>query len=572
MKKNDKVLKWLYKVPAGKRRYVLALILVQALVGATGSVFALLLRSVIDCAVAGDGAGFRRSLLLSILLVIGQISLRALIRWLNELSRSTYENLFKERLLDQLLRKNYASVSAVHSGEWLNRLTSDTVVVANGYVDILPGLAGMLVKLATALIMIVVLDARFACFLLPCGVLLILFTFLFRGSLKKLHRNVQEADGRLRVFLQERLGGMMVIHSFAGEARTLEEAAEKMGGHKSARMRKNRFHNFCNVGFAAAMNGMYLGGLGYFGYGILKGTVSFGTLSAVLQLIGQVQAPFADISSYLPRFYAMEASAERLMEAEAFADDIEGELMKRDEVRRYYREELRSFGLRGAAFTYYAPAETVKELNKEHMPTVLRDLTLSIGKGETVAFTGHSGCGKSTVLKLLMCMYRLDAGERYLQDKAGREQPLSANWRRLFAYVPQGNQLMSGSIRELVSFADPQGAGDEARLWSALEIACAKDFVSEQEKGLDTLLGERGAGLSEGQMQRLAIARAVFADSPVLLLDEATSALDEQTEKQLLENLRQLTDKTVLIVTHRPAALSICDRVIHFTEGGPEEV
>lgn len=571
MKINNKVLKWLYTVPGGKRRYVLALILVQALVGTTGAVFALLLRGVVDCAVAGDGDGFRRYLLLAVLLVTAQISLRAVIRWLSELSRSAIENLFKKRLLDRLLRKSYASVSAVHSGEWLNRLTSDTVVVANGYVDILPGLAGMLVKLASALIMIVVLDPRFACFLLPCGVLLILFTFLFRGSLKKLHRNVQEADGRLRVFLQERLGGMMVIRSFAGETLTLQEADRKMGGHQRARMRKNRFHNFCNVGFSAAMNGMYLGGLGYFGYGILRGTVSFGTLSAVLQLIAQVQAPFADISGYLPRFYAMEASAERLMEAEAFDDDMEGELIGRDAVLRYYREQLQSFGLRSAAFTYYAPSESVKELSKEHMPAVLRGLSLSIRRGETVAFTGQSGCGKSTVLKLLMCMYRLDAGERFLRDNAGREQPLTANWRRLFAYVPQGNQLMSGSIRELVSFADPTGAGDEARLWSALEIACARDFVAQLEKGLDTPLGERGTGLSEGQMQRLAIARAIFADSPVLLLDEATSALDEQTEKQLLENLRQLTDKTVVIVTHRPAVLSICDRVVHFSEGGPEE-
>ena len=569
--RNNKVLKWLYAVPGGKRRYVLILIGVQTLVGASGAVFALLLRSVIDCAVAQDGAGFWRSLMLTVLLILGQISLRAVIRWLNELSRSTYENLFKERLLDQLLRKNYASISAVHSGEWLNRLTSDIVVVANSYVDILPGLAGMLVKLISALAMIVVLDARFACFLLPCGVLMILFTFLFRGSLKRLHRQMQEADGRLRVFLQERLGGMMVIHSFAAESRTLHQAREKMGDHQAARMRKNRFHNFCNVGFSAAMNGMYLGGLGYFGYGILKGSVSFGTLSAILQLIGQVQAPFADISSYLPRFYAMEASAERLMEVEAFADDIEGEILSREEVSRFYREELKAFGLKRASFTYYAPAESIGDLSKEHMPAVLRDLSLSIGQGETVAFTGHSGCGKSTVLKLLMCMYRLDEGERFLLDQQGREQALSANWRRLFAYVPQGNQLMSGTIRELVSFAEPRAAGDDARLLNALEIACAREFVEELEKGLDALLGERGAGLSEGQMQRLAIARAIFADSPVLLLDEATSALDEQTEKQLLENLRRLTDKTVLIVTHRPAALSICDRIIRFSEEGLEE-
>ena len=161
-----------------------------------------------------------------------------------------------------------------------------------------------------------------------------------------------------------------------------------------------------------------------------------------------------------------------------------------------------------------------------------------------------------------------DAGERYYTDRQGNRGALSSAYRRLFAYVPQGNYLMSGTIREIVAFAEPDAAADAERLRRALQIACAESFVSELDQGVETLLGERGAGLSEGQMQRIAIARAVFSESPILLLDEATSALDAETEKQLLENLRNMTDKTVVIVTHRPAALSICDRVYEFTENG----
>jgi ATP-binding cassette subfamily B protein len=158
--------------------------------------------------------------------------------------------------------------------------------------------------------------------------------------------------------------------------------------------------------------------------------------------------------------------------------------------------------------------------------------------------------------------------KKYYVDEQGNRGPLSSAYRRLFAYVPQGNFLMSGTIREIVSFADPGAASDEERLFNALRIACADGFVSELDQGADTLLGERGTGLSEGQMQRIAIARAIFSGSPILLLDEATSALDAQTEQQLLKNLRSMTDKTVVIVTHRPAALSICDRVLEFTESG----
>ena len=176
------------------------------------------------------------------------------------------------------------------------------------------------------------------------------------------------------------------------------------------------------------------------------------------------------------------------------------------------------------------------------------------------------------MLKLLTCVMRPDEGQRYWIDIHGKTRELTGADRRLFAYVPQGNYLMSGTIREIVSFAEPSASQDEQRLLRALRIACADAFVNALDHGVDTLLGERGAGLSEGQMQRIAIARAIFSDSPILLLDEATSALDTETEKQLLENLRAMTDKTVVIVTHRPAALSVCDRVLEFSENGVQTV
>ena len=199
------------------------------------------------------------------------------------------------------------------------------------------------------------------------------------------------------------------------------------------------------------------------------------------------------------------------------------------------------------------------------MPVVISNLNMTIKKGEYVAITGRSGCGKSTVLKLLMCLYPLDSGKRYLLDNTGKKE-LTPKWLHLFAYVPQGNQLMSGSIREIITFGSKEKMQNDDAIWTALDISCAKEFVQQLENGLDTVLGERGLGLSEGQMQRIAIARAIFSEHPILLLDEATSSLDEETEKLLLSNLRAMTDRTVIIITHRPAVLTVTDKHINLTD------
>ena len=214
---KNTALRWLWDVPGKEKLNILALTLVQALHGFSGVLYALLLREIVDAAAGHDSALFKHFLTLLICLLLVQLALRAVIRWLTELSKSTFENIFKGRLMDTLLHRDFLRVSAVHPGEWLNRLTSDAKVVADAYVDILPGIAGMVVKLISALVMIIVLEPVFAAILIPGGIVLVLFTWLFRRRLKMLHKRIQESDGRLRVFLQERIGNLLMIHSFAAK-------------------------------------------------------------------------------------------------------------------------------------------------------------------------------------------------------------------------------------------------------------------------------------------------------------------------------------------------------------------
>lgn len=557
---NTNILQWLSDVVGKHKMRILLLSLMQALLGGSGVIYALLLRNGIDSAAEKDPAGFGLALVSVVILVLLQILLRADVRWLEEYSRSTIENILKARLFGTLLKKDYASVTGIHSGEWINRLTSDTKVSTDGVVDILPGIVGMVVKMLGAFVMLLVIEPRFLFVLLPGGVILILLTYAFRKVLKRLHKSIQEHDGRLRIFMQEHLSSLIIVRSFSAEQRTAEQGRQKMSAHQNARMKRNRFTNLCNSGFSVAMNGMYLVGFAYCGLGIISGTVSYGTLTAILQLISQIQSPFANLTGYLPKFYAMTASAERLREAENFADDCTEAIIGRKEIRYFYDTAFSAIKVEQLCFTY-----TSNEKER-----VLDHVCFMINKGDNIALTGHSGCGKSTVLKLLMCLYHPNSGSMVIQKNDGTETDLTSQWHRLFAYVPQGNHLMNGTIKEIITFADAQT--DEKKLSLALKISCADVFVSELGDGVDTMLGERGTGISEGQMQRIAIARALYTDAPILLLDEATSALDETTEKQLLNNLKRMTDKTVLIVTHRPAALDICNKIIRLTENGIEEV
>lgn len=557
---------WISQVMGWRKLYIVLLMLLQLAIGAISVGYAVILRGLIDAAVAGEEALFFQWVIRFVLMILIQLVLGALNRFLGEYTRATTENCLKDRMVQFILNRDYASVTAVHSGEWMNRLTSDTVVVADSVSQILPGASGMLIRLVGALVLLLMLYPKFVYVFLPGGLIILLTTTIFRKKLKRLHKEVQEADGGLRVFLQECISSLLVIHTFAQEKRTVEEAGEKMEQHKEIRIRRNHFSNFTNTGFAAVMNGAYVLIAGVCGYGILKGTMSYGTLMAMIQLFGQIQSPVANITGYIPQYYAMTASAERLMEIETFDEDLTEQPKTLEEVKSFYEKEMQSLCFQNVSFTYKRRMSGAGQ----EVPVVLSNVNLEIPKKSCTAFTGPSGCGKSTLLKLMLSLYPLDSGERILRMKDAEDAedavPLTASWRRLFAYVPQGNQLMSGTIREILTFRERNEMQEKKRIWQALRIADAEGFVRALPDGIDTVLGEHGMGLSEGQMQRIAIARAIFAGNPILLLDESTSALDEETERTILKNLQEMTDKTILIVTHRKAVLDICDREICFSE------
>ena len=549
---DNNTLHWIINTVKGKWRFVGCLTIFQSIMSFYGVAYVILLRSIIDSAVSGNRQGVKLYAIFMVALVITQVFLRMVLRYLDEFTRSDIENRLKSRLFSTLLNSDFASVTAVHSGEWINRLTSDCAVVANNVTQIIPGLIGTIIRISAALIMLLAMEPSFSIFFLIGAVVLLGVTLFLRKKMKDLHTKMQEADGRLRILLTERLGSLLTIRAFGKEDQVLNQADEKMREHKESRMNRAIYSTISNSGLVFVMNGSYVLGALYGGYAILTGTMSYGTFTAMLQLISQVQGPLSGVSGFIPRYYAMLSSAERLMESETYTDDHPQAAV--ESINAFYQNKFQGLELRNVSFSYRRDNEETE---------VLRNLNIMIRKGNYVAFTGPSGCGKSTALKLLMSLYPLAEGGRYVISDEG-EHSLTSAWRNLFAYVPQGNQLMNGTIREVVTFGEKADMFRDEDIRRALEISCAGQFVGELKDGLDTPLGERGSGLSEGQMQRIAIARAVFSDRPILLLDEATSALDDDTERQLLKNLREMTNKTVIIVTHRPAVLDITDQEVRF--------
>lgn len=482
------------------------------------------------------------------LIMVGQIAARGVIRFLDEYVRSGMENVIKTRLYETILSRKYSAITAFHTGELLNRITNDAVVVADGFVQIIPGIIAMLVKLVGAAAVLFVLDYRFSVIFFAGGGLVLIFTTLFRRVMKKLHKDVQAADGVLRSYLSENLGSLMVLKTFGAERKSIDTSKQYMDKHRFMRMKRNRFSNICNVGFGLVMNGGYIFGLCWCSFGILHGSITYGTLSAVLQLVDQLWAPLANMTGYLPKFYGMLSSAERCMELETLEEEHVESQFSRDYCRELYKD-MTAIECKNITFRY-------------EDDIILENADISIGKGELITIMGNSGAGKSTLLKLLLAIYEPEKGT--LELKTDKESyALTEKYRKMFAYVPQGNFLMSGNVTSAIASLDDTNADvDMDKVRAVAHIACADTFVEKLEHGYDTLIGERGMGISEGQAQRLAIARALYTDAPVLLLDEATSALDEQIEKKVLKNIRELTDKTVIIVSHRKAVLEVCDRCV----------
>ncbi len=504
-----------------------------------GVLFALGTKGVVDSAISGEKEAFFSACIIQLTIICAMLLCITVFRYLSDKLVTELDRDWKRSLLSGLLRGEYAQVNAYHSGELVNRLNNDVRILNDTIVSTLPGIAAIMVRLVSVVVVLASMAMKFTLAIALGGLVAVIVTGILRQKLKNLNKQVSQTEGKVLSYLQESMERLLVIQAM-DLADEVDRRADLLFGQRfHIQRRKRKLSLFANTGISVLFQGAGFAALVWCAFHLLQGEMTYGTLMAVTQLVTQLQAPFLGLSGIMTQYAAMSAAGERLMELEQI--DREPEDAMEDPQGYYARMER--IGARDISFAY-------------EDDEVFHNASFSLPKGAFATITGASGIGKSTLLKLMLGVFKPTGGTLYVEGE-GEERTLSRNTRGLFAYVPQGNFLFSGTLRENIVISKPEATQEE--IDEAIHISCMDQFLPQLPDGLESLIGENGAGLSEGQVQRLAIARAVLSGAPILLLDEATSALDSETEQAVLQRIAQLSNRTCIAVTHRPAALELSD-------------
>ncbi len=538
---------WLYRNM--KRRIPLILLLMAASVlGSLAAVrFSLGTRNVINGAVSGELQALTDACILQALIMCAMVALRLGSSYLSSLTMAHLSRDFKRNILKKILRCEYSEISKYHSGDLIQRMNSDAATAYGGVVGIATGLVGTVATFASSVAALLSIAPGFT-LMLGCAACVVgVGAMALKRRLKALHKDVSAAGGRVSGFLHESISRLMMVQALDVAREMLRRADDVLDQSWNIQRRQRNLGFVTGLGSSVLIYASSFATLVWCGYSLYRGSLTYGDVSALLALVSSARSSMMAVPKMIPQIIAISASCERIMEIEELPDQPEPDRGDRAECYA----SMTAICARGLSFAY------------DREP-VLENVSLTIPKGGLTVITGASGIGKSTLLKLLLGLYRPDGGALSLETAQG-SVPLTRSVRALFSYAPQGNFLLSGTLRENLTLTKPDATEGEIRM--ALHVSAMEEYVASLPQGLETMLRENGAGLSEGQAQRLSLARAVISGAPILLLDEVTSALDTATEQVVLERICALPDRTCIAVTHRPAALELAQCIIEVALG-----
>ena len=527
-------------------------------------------KSLIDSAISGDSEGTIRWLIVMLVITLISMLSSPITSFMSTHSSTKLTQNIQRKIYQHIQCSDWLEQSKFHSVSLLTRVTSDVSNISSAILGTIPSLVSLTVTLVGSFYTLISWAPSIAFAAVFIGPFLILVGKYFSRKLKDLYKEAQEEDVKYRSFMQESIQNIMIVKTFCMEKINMHRLVEIQNNKYKIAMRNTKLSVMTSMSMSFCSSIAYFT---IFTWGVLniaKGVSTYGTFTGMLQLYSKVQAPFSSLASMIPGLISTIAAAERLMEIEAIPVEKMADEKELDDIGSL-EVALDSISSKVSS-TFNKPNIVFDNVSFAYKANnnILNNINLTIDAGETIAFVGPSGEGKTTMIRLILSLINPTEGNILLSE-GNLVKEINRNYRELISYVPQGNTLFSGSIRDNLKYGNPYASDDEIK--AALKNACALDFVNELEDGLDTMIGEKGVGISEGQAQRIAIARSFLRERPILILDEATSALDPETEVNVLKAVRALPTKpTCIIITHRPSALNICNRIIKLEKGNLREV
>jgi ABC-type multidrug transport system fused ATPase/permease subunit len=539
--------KWIFEYSKQYIWHIVGLILINIALSLISIGSSVASKYVVD--LASSSKGLTIGIIMMVALTAFSLLLSVALSICTTIVNEKYSFSIRLKLYDNILKTKWPKLASYKAGDLITRMTSDINAVTSGITSTAPDILTLSIQLVIAFI-VLFYYAGLALFALISAPVAVLTSIIMAAKLKKLQVKVQESESAYNAFLHESMDNLLVIKSFANE----EESSRKFSELRRERfywvMKRSRMSIMTNMVLSLAFSIGYLVAFTTGAVKISQGLITFGTMTLFLSMVRQIQTPIVGLGRTIPSLVSVLASAGRLIEVSDLEKEeriIEGPIPKGVGIK-----------FRDVSFKYLDDF-------------ILQDVNFDINQGDTVAITGRTGAGKTTLIKLLMNFIEPTQGEVLYSDQNNVLSKANAGSREFIGYIPQGNYLFSGTIADNLRVGKTDATVEEIN--EALRCACADEFVNAMKDGINTIIGERGEGLSEGQGQRIALARAFIRKSPLLILDESTSALDEMTEYKILECIKNMAYKpTCVIITHRKAAISICNRHIRVLDNSVIEV
>ena len=537
---NRKIIAWLWHSSRGLRLQSVLNALIGIMSVILDFAFIYATKWTIDIATDKAEGSLRSAAYALIAIMVSKILLGFARKWVSALLGVRSQNILQQRLFSHLLRSEWKGLEERHSGDILNRIERDVLDLTSCITETIPALLEVSFRLVGAFFYLFHMDARLACLVVCIAPCFLVLSKLYVRKMRTITRDIRSTESRVQSILQESIQHRAILKTLERTSTMIDKLMLTQ-----SQLRKHVRHRavFSSTSSALISIGFGAGYLVTFLWGVdslQSGAITYGMMISFIQLVGQIQGPFRDMTRFIPILINTLTASERLMELQ--------EVPLEDEAAPIIFPDGAGVRISDVSFHY-----------KEGGRPILSHFSCDFPKGSTTAILGETGAGKTTLIRLILALIKPSEGKMEMYDET-TSVGISPRIRNNLIYVPQGNTLFSGTIRDNLLMGNPDATEEDMR--QALETACA-GFVMNRPDGLDTACGELGAGLSEGQAQRIAIARALLRKGSVLLLDEATSALDMQTEQELLKNLsRREAGRTIICVTHRPAVIAYCSQVI----------